>query len=127
MKLSAFSGIIKLTFTDNLDVYRYTEIDNDDDTTDVVLSETPIHTQVPCRVSYIKMESPLENSIDGVPILTAIKLFFAITEDVIEGDFIVVRKVGTDGTILATFSGTLGLPSVYETHKEALISIKEMA
>lgn len=127
MRLSAFSGIIASMYTDSLDVYRYASTANADKSTSVTIGSTPVHSNVPCRVSFIKVETPLDNSPDGVPIITAIKLFFATNQDISEGDFIVVRKLGTDGSILAVFSGNVGLPSVYETHKEALIKIWEMA
>lgn len=123
MNLSPFSKIIEATFTDVMDVYRYTTIDNDDKTTDTVLPSLPIIENKPCRVSFIKLENASNASIDRTPILYMPKLFFRVSEDVIVGDYIEVKRIAENGETLSVYKGNIGLPAVFVTHKEALFAV----
>lgn len=127
MKLGKFSGIIKSTFTDDMDIYRYEDVTNEDDTTETKLSETPVHKEVPCRISFSADESPKDNQVDNVPIKISPKIFCGANTNIRAGDYIVVRRYNDEGAIIAIYSGNVGLPSVFITHKEALFSIERSA
>jgi hypothetical protein len=127
MKLGAFSGIITTMFTDKMDITRYIERTNSDNTTETVLPDTPLYTNVDCRISFVSEESPKDVSVDDNPVKSTPKIFCMIDADVQAGDYITVRRFDDNGNIMATFSGQIGLPSIYPTHKEALFLIKESA
>ena len=68
-----------------------------------------------------------EMPVDDNPVKNTPKVFCKIDTDVQAGDYITLRRIGDDGSVMATFSGQIGLPSIYPTHKEALFLIKESA
>lgn len=127
MKLGGFSGIVGSMFDDKMDINRYQDTLNDDGTTDTKMSETPIHKNISCRVSFSTDESPRDSQVDDVPIKNVPKIFCGLNVDIRAGDFVTVRRFGDDGSVIATYSGKVGLPSVFATHKEALFSIERSA
>lgn len=126
MKLTAFTNIIQSTFTDLMDVYKYEPKKNDDGTTDNVLELVPKRSDVPCRVSFFKMESVLDTEVDSNPKSATPKLFFPITEDLVQGDYVKVRRL-SGATVIAQYEGNIGLPNTFETHKETVFLIKGSA
>lgn len=127
MKLSRAKKLIEYTFTDLVSIKRYADSANDDSTTDTILPANYLYSDVPCRLSYIRMESPSGKEVDAVPVETAPKLFFKVEQDAIAGDFVLVKKIDDGGNVIAQYTGQIGLPAVYVTHKEALFSIKGQA
>lgn len=127
MKLSGFAPILSTMFTDKLSINRYVDKDNGDETTDTVLSESPLFEDVPCRLSFSSDENPRDNEVDDVPVENIPKIFCKVDADIKAGDFIKVQRFDDYGNVIATYSGKLGLPSIYITHKEALFFIEESA
>lgn len=125
MRLGDFSGIITTMFTDKMDINRYVDVTNSDGTTETKMPDNPLYVDVNCRISFVSEEKPNAAEVDDNPVKTTPKIFCKTTADVRAGDYITVRRLDDDGNILATFSGQIGLPSVYLTHKEALFLIKE--
>lgn len=126
MKLTAFTNIIQMLFTDKMDVYKYIPQVNSDGTTDNVLALIPDKSNIPCRVSFFKMESVLDSEVDSNPLSATPKLFFPVTETFLQGDYVQVRRMSGD-TVIAQYEGNLGLPNTFETHKEAVFLIKGSA
>lgn len=126
MKLTAFTNIIQSTFTDRMDVYRYSEVKNLDSTTDNILGTIPVESSLPCRLSFSKMESVLDSEVDSNPLSATPKLFFPVAKNLIAGDYVIVSRMSGDN-VIATYEGTIGLSNVFETHKEALFLIKGSA
>lgn len=127
MNLSGFSGIIKTMFSDRMSIRRYTTRTNSDQTTDSVLSSTDLYSNIPCRLSYNSDESPKDRDVDNVPVQLVPKVFCGVEVDIKPGDLVTVTRFNDSGNIIATFSGTIGLPSVFITHKEALFLIDRSA
>ena len=127
MKLGAFSGIITTMFTDKMDITRYVEQENPDGTTETALPDIPLYTDISCRISFVSEESPKDGAVDDTPVKSIPKVFCKIDADVQAGDYITLRRIGDGGNVVATFSGQIGLPSIYPTHTEALFLIKESA
>lgn len=126
MKLTAFTNIIQSTFTDRMDIYGYEAKKNDDGTTDNVLELVPRKSDVPCRVSFFKMESVLDNEVDSNPKSATPKLFFPVTENLEQGYYVKVRRLSGQ-TVIAQYEGNIGLPNTFETHKETIFLIKGSA
>ena len=127
MKLSGFSPIITTMLTDKMDIRRYVDKNNDDGTTDTVMSDSPIYTNVPCRVSFSSEDNPRDNDVDDVPVKNIPKIFCKVDADIKAGDLITVKRFDDDSNVIATYTGKLGLSSTYITHKEALFSIERSA
>lgn len=127
MRLGDFAGIITTMFLDKMDITRYIDKDNGDGTTQTVLSDTPVYTDVPCRISFSSDENPADTDIDNTPLKQTPKIFCKVSADLQAGDYITVRRFNDDGEVIATYSGKVGLPNVYGSHKEALFSISGSA
>ena len=125
MKLGAVvrSNIEKL-YTDRFDAYRYVEEDDEDGTTEMKISKTPHIINQRCRVSFVpnRQEDPKDTDVDSNPIRTQPKIFAAPDCGLAVGDYVVVRRLADDGkTVLAKYSGPVGLPFLYPSHLECQI------
>ena len=127
MKLSGFAAIITTMFSDKMDITRYIDTENGDGTTETKLSDTPIHTDVPCKISFSSDENPADTDIDNTPVKLSPKIFCKVDADLQTGDYITVRRFNDNNEVIATYSGKVGMPAVFITHKEALFSINRSA
>lgn len=127
MRLGDFSGIITTTFTDRMSISRYQDRENSDETTDTILTDAPLYSDIPCRLSFASRENPEDSEVDDTPVKISPKIFCKRDVDIRAGDFITVKRFDDDGNIIASYSGKAGLPSVFITHKEALFIINESA
>ena len=127
MKLGGFSSIIQSMFADKMDISRYLDSEDSDGTTITALSDEPIYIDIPCKFSFSSDENPRDNEVDDVPLKNVPKIFCSVDTDLKAGDFITVRRYDDTGKVIATYSGKVGLPSIFITHKEALFSIERSA
>ena len=120
MKLGSYRKILESTFTDSMDVYRYTTIvDSVDRTSKVSLPETPTYSSIPCRISFNAADNPDDGQYASNPLYLNIKTFCAYNTDIKKGDMLVLRRLDDDGvTVLATYNGTSNMPLSFVTHKE---------
>lgn len=119
MRLEAFSHIIETMLTDTADVYHYVPTVGADSTTNNSREQTPSLALEPCRISFIKLDSP-SNDGDAQLVMVVPKLFFSTTSDIREGDYVVVTRVLDNGKT-EVYQGQLGLPSLFASHQEALM------
>ena len=127
MNLASFDKVVAATFTDELDIYHYlNSTDTTSRTVATSLPSTPSQSSVPCRISFMKIESPLPQEVDATPISTTPKIFCAAEVDIREGDYVVARRKKL-GIVIATYKGVVGLPNVFETHQEVLLGVKGYA
>lgn len=126
MRIAAFENIITSTFTDRMDIYHYQNSTNTSRTVATTLPSTPSKSSVPCRISFIKIESPLPQEVDGTPISTTPKIFCGVNSGIKEGDYVEVRRM-KNGIVIGTYKGVLGMPNLFETHQEVLLGVKGYA
>ena len=127
MRLGDFAGIIATMFSDRMDITRYIDKENADGTTQTALSDTPVYENIPCRISFSSDENPADTDIDNTPVKLTPKIFCGLNVDLQVGDIITVRRINDDGEVIATYSGKVGLPAVFISHKEALFYINRSA
>lgn len=127
MKLGAFAGIITTMFSDKMDITRYIDKENEDGSTETALSDAPIYTDVPCRISFSSDENPGDTDIDNTPVKLSPKIFCKVDADLRTGDHITVRRLNDNNEVIATYSGKVGMPAVFVSHKEALFHINRSA
>lgn len=121
MKLSKFSKLLTHMYTDTMTVYRRVPAENNDGTTSVKLSETPVYEDIPCRISTTKMDNAESTADDTNPQYSEIKIFCTPDLVIHKGDKIKAVKKQEDGTILITYTGTANLPLAFVTHKEIVL------
>lgn len=121
--------VLNAKMTDRSDIYRRTSVKNPDGTTAVVLKDIPIATDVPSRVSFIryKIEDPSDRQLDENPLKSTVKIFFPVKTDIKAGDKVVLRRLSSEGDILYTYKGVLGLPAAFDTHMEVMLDIDTSA
>lgn len=128
MKFGKFSRLMRAAYTDRMDIYRYSDQTNLDGSIETVLGDTPVYSDVICRLSFstsARGESPADVQVDNNPITTTPKIFCEKDTDVQAGDVIKVSRRDDNGVELAMYGGNAGLPAVYATHQEFLINVDE--
>lgn len=121
--------IFQSKMTDRADIYRHRVINNIDGSTDIVLDEKPLYTNVKCRISFIryKIENPSDIAVDENPIRFIPKLFFPVFTDVIAGDVVKVTRYSSENEILGYYDGVTGMPAYYDTHTEIMLNVNTNA
>ena len=127
MRFDAFAPMIASLFGDKMDIFRSSKTTNSDSTTDVTYPSTATHTNVVCKLSFEKMENPSDSEVDQNPINFLPKIFCAVGTDIQAGDYIIGYRLDDDGVTLVTYTGYAGLPSVFRSHLEVPMLVKESA
>lgn len=125
MKLGAVvRNTIEKLYTDRFDAYRYEPGENEDSTTDAKLSLAPYILNQKCRLSFVpnRQENSKDTDVDSNPILTQPKIFAAPDCGLKAGDYVFARRMADDEkTVLAEYTGPVGLPFLYPSHLECQI------
>lgn len=121
--------VLESKMTDRCKIYRRKTVRNTDNTTAVILPTEPLHTDVHCRISFIryKVENPADVEVDENPTRMVPKIFFPVFTDIKAGDRVELARISVEGEILLTYSGTLGLPAAYDTHTEVMLNVDTSA
>lgn len=77
-----------------------------------------IYTNIPCHVSYASTDNPDPTSVDVKPIIQSISVHLQNWVDIRNNDFLVAKKIGSDGSLVATYSGRCGNPVVSQGRKK---------
>ena len=120
MELSSFGKMLNSLYSDKMSVLRYKEVLNEDTTVSVEELETPVYTDIPCRISFTSTDNPETTKEDSNPVYLQLKVFCSAEIDVQKGDKIVVQRI-KNGSVIATYKGTANLPLQFVTHKEILL------
>lgn len=124
---SGFSKILQLFHTDVFDVHRYIKTQDEDGATVNQLSPVPSLSGIKCRISYAS-EDDSKNLSDGANLqYQTVDIFTSPNMDIRKGDYIVATRIGTGGTVLATYNGLANLPSFYDNHIKITVVIEGKA
>lgn len=121
--------VLEAKMTDKCDIYRRKKVINENGSTDIILDPTPIATDVPCRISFIryKIEDPSNIRIDENPIEHTPKIFLPVFTDIKAGDTVILRRISVENEILYTYKGIVGAPACFDTHIEIMLNIDTSA
>lgn len=108
-------------YTDLAEIYRHSQVDNDDGSSDYILPDAPIYANIPCRISFERIDPPFEQAEGGRPITTSVKIFADPKTDIKAGDYINVAR-GNE-----VYSGSAGQPAMYESHLEVTLTHRDRA
>lgn len=126
MNLSKYSKYLNILHTDTLTIKRYIEVNNDDGTTDVVLSDKEELKDIPCRLSTVKEDEHNFKSIDINSSSTKFKVFCDTSVDIKKGDSVIVNKL-VDKNIVDTIEGLASKPVYYDIGQEFLVIEHEVS
>lgn len=77
-----------------------------------------IYTNIPCHVSYASTDNPDPTSVDVKPIIQSISVHLQNWVDIQNNDFLVAKKIDSEGNIAAVHSGRCGNPVVSQGRKK---------
>lgn len=82
-----------------------------------------VYSNVPCHVAYASTDNPDPKTVDVKPIIQSITVHLQNWVDIRNNDFIVAKKIGSDGSIIATYSGRCGNPVVSQGRKKVAMQM----
>jgi hypothetical protein len=126
LNLAGIAPVLRLLWTDSMDITGYTETQNDDGSTN---PNAPIAKAegIKCKLSFSRLDDPENREIDREPLLLIPKVICGTDAPVTKGDLITVRRYDSAGNITATYEGIAGLPAMYGSHQEFEIAEKGQA
>ena len=121
MKIGFVGNMLATMYTDLATIYRHTTTLNADGTTSITLTETAVESDIPCRISFTRADSPETSENDSNPIYLETKIFCGAGVDIRKGDKVVAQRIDENGNAVATYTGIANLPFTYITHQEVLL------
>lgn len=90
---------------------------------DVDSSLVEVYSNIPCHVAYVSIENPDAKTVDIKPIIQGITVHIPLWVDVRNNDFIIAKKIASDGSIAGVYSGRCGNPVVSMGRKKVLMNM----
>ena len=82
-----------------------------------------IYSNIPCHIAYSSIDNPDAYTVDIKPIIQSINIHLPLWVDIRNNDFIVAKKIGSNGELIATYSGRCGNPIVSQSRKKVNMSM----
>jgi hypothetical protein len=82
-----------------------------------------VYSNIPCHIAYASTDNPDPTTVDVKPIIQSITVHLQNWVDIRNNDFIIAKKVGSDGSLVATYSGRCGNPVVSQGRKKVLMQM----
>lgn len=117
----------KLMYHDKCDIFIYDKVKKDNGATSTKKSLTPIHENVPCKISFSLRTWDMfsRKQIDTTPYEKQPKIFMEVEYKVEPGYYIEARRYDPkSGELIGTYKGQAGLPQVSLTHQEILLDVR---
>ncbi|MBQ2530458.1 MAG: hypothetical protein II547_09410 [Treponema sp.] len=77
-----------------------------------------VYSNISCHVAYSSVDNPDPKTVDIKPIIQSITVHCPLWVDLKNNDYIVAKKIGSDGSIVAVYSGRCGNPVVSQGRKK---------
>ena len=82
-----------------------------------------VYSNIPCHIAYASTDNPDPKTVDIKPVIQSITVHLQLWVDIRNNDYIVAKKIGSDGSIIATYSGRCGNPVVSQGRKKVLMQM----
>ena len=82
-----------------------------------------MYSNVPCHIAFASTDNPDPTTVDIKPIIQSINIHMPLWVDIENNDFIVAKRMDSEGNLLKTYSGRCGNPIVSEGRKKVLIAM----
>lgn len=116
-----------LMYHDKCDIYEFVETVKPNGAKTTRLSQTPIHKDVPCKISFSLRTWDMfsKKQIDTFRYEKQPKIFMEVEYKVEPGYYLVARRFDPkSGELIGTYEGQAGLPQVSLTHQEILLNVE---
>lgn len=90
---------------------------------DVDSSLVEVYSNILCHVAYVSIENPDAKTVDIKPIIQGITIHLPLWVDIRNNDFIIAKKIGSNGSIIGVYSGRCGNPVVSMGRKKVLMNM----
>ena len=90
---------------------------------DVDSSLVEVYSNIPCHVAYVSIDNPDGKTVDIKPVIQGITVHVPLWVDVRNNDFIIAKKIASDGSIAGVYSGRCGNPVVSMGRKKILMNM----
>lgn len=99
-------------------ISKYVDSDFIDIKRDINGKLQEIYSNIPCHVAYASTDNPDPTSVDVKPIIQSITVHLQLWVDIQNNDFLIAKKVGSDGSLIGTYSGRCGNPVISQGRKK---------
>ena len=82
-----------------------------------------VYSNILCHIAYVSIDNPDPETVDIKPVIQALRVHTPLWVDIRNNDFIVAKKIGSDGSIQAVYSGRCGNPVVSMGRKVTMVSM----
>lgn len=82
-----------------------------------------IYSNIPCHIAFVSTDNPDPTTVDTKPIIQSINVHMPLWVDIKNNDFIVAKRMDSDGNLLKTYSGRCGNPIVSEGRQKILMTM----
>lgn len=82
-----------------------------------------VYSNIPCHLSFNSTDNPDPTSVDTKPIIQSITVHCANWVDIRNNDFIVGKRMDSQGNLLKVYSGRCGNPIVSQGRQKVLMSM----
>lgn len=120
--VSSIAAGLRLLFTDECDVYRYTEQTDSFGGLRPVRGSLPSPSGLPCLISHTAVDAASRRLKSHIPLDKRIAIHAPVSSALRAGDYVVARKLSR-GAVLCTYRGTIGEPAVYPSHLRAELEL----
>ena len=110
--------------TDKMDIGRATEVENPDGTTGETMPNQPMYSNVPCHISFSNVDNPDPNTAETKPIIKNLTINCSVDVDLQNGDLVTVYKLANDGSVIESYTGTIGEPTASMSRKTADMEVR---
>ena len=110
--------------TDKIDIGRRIEIVNPDGTTGETMPDVPIYKGIACHISFSNVDNPDPNTAETRPIIKALTINCPVDVDLQNGDLVTAYKLAADGSVIESYTGTIGEPTTSMSRKTADMEVR---
>lgn len=82
-----------------------------------------LYSNIPCHIAFASTDNPDPTTVDIKPIIQSINVHIPLWVDIQNNDFIVAKRMDSEGNLLKTYSGRCGNPIVSEGRQKVLMTM----
>lgn len=112
-------------YTDKLRIIRYLEVENDDGTTGEEIDTSKELTDIPCRISSLKMDERNRANWDTDEVEARVKIFISPDVKILKADEVIADRY-INGVKVQSYKGHAGDPLIYDLAQEFILLEKRV-
>ena len=82
-----------------------------------------VYSNIPCHIAYVSIDNPNPDTVDIKPIIQGLTIHVPLWVDIRNDDFIIAKKIGSNGSIEGVYSGRCGNQVVSQGRKKVMVEM----